>query len=321
MSKKTNRERVYEYKSIIVKLYSEEGRSKSYISRLLEVDRRTLSTIINHEWDLKQAQRRHLTPSNEKFYNKNKQLIAKYLKRGHSYAETAKKLNVTPRYLRTIVEYDEKLHNLVKLNKETRKIEFEKKRLAKIEERVRKSPLDYTEEDLDGEEWVPYRGNPTEYKISNMGRVRSYKKTYDKWALMTPYKNEVVGYNYISLINSKGKSKNIKLSRAVAHHFVEGHSEYRNTVNHINGNKCDDRASNLEWVSQSENNKHSYDYLNREKVRTNQYTTNREKIIYKGKYEFKTVTSLSKFLGKSETQVRRYLKEPERHELEIIYKK
>ena len=109
-----------------------------------------------------------------------------------------------------------------------------------------------------------------------------------------------------------GKRKNLKVNRLVGHAFVDGYSEENNTINHINGNIYDDRAINLEWCSQSENNKHSYTKNNR--------CINRgggpkyEKVIYNKdckEYEFKTVRALAKFLGKSETQTHRLIKTDE----------
>ena len=70
----TNREKIDLLKSTIEFLYTKEGRPKSYIARLLEVDRKVLTGIIN-EWGLIQANTYHLTPSNKKFINKHKQLI------------------------------------------------------------------------------------------------------------------------------------------------------------------------------------------------------------------------------------------------------
>ena len=40
--------------------------------------------------------------------------------------------------------------------------------------------------------------------------------------------------------------------------------------------------------------------------------------IYRGKYEFKTVTAFAKFIGKSETQARRWLDEPHKHEIKFL---
>lgn len=110
----------------------------------------------------------------------------------------------------------------------------------------------------------------------------------------------------------------LKIHRLVAHAFCEGFSEIRNTVNHIDGNKFNNKASNLEWVSQSENNKHAYTALSR--------PVNIGKpidyiISYKDKYQFKTVASFARFIGKSETQARRWIEEsPEKHEIKKIKK-
>ena len=45
----TQREKIFMLKSTIKYLFEKEGRSKSYISRVLEVDRKTLSQIMNNE--------------------------------------------------------------------------------------------------------------------------------------------------------------------------------------------------------------------------------------------------------------------------------
>ena len=43
-----------------------------------------------------------------------------------------------------------------------------------------------------------------------------------------------------------------------------------------------------------------------------------DKIIYKDKYEFKSIAALSRFIGISETQVRRYLETPEKYNIKLI---
>ena len=47
------------------------------------------------------------------------------------------------------------------------------------------------------------------------------------------------------------------IHRLVAIHFCEGYSEEL-VVNHIDGNKNNNKATNLEWVTRSENDKHAY---------------------------------------------------------------
>ena len=74
----TEREKIELLKNTIIKLYCNEGRSKSYISRLLEVDRKTLIKAINEDWKLEKGNVSYLTPSNQKFANKNKNPL-KYL--------------------------------------------------------------------------------------------------------------------------------------------------------------------------------------------------------------------------------------------------
>ena len=120
---------------------------------------------------------------------------------------------------------------------------------------------------------------------------------------------------YVKLYNGT-KIKNLQVARLVGHAFVDGYSEKNNTINHNDGNVANNKASNLTWVSQSDNNLHSYKELNRLKVRCKRY--NFTKILYKNKYEFKTVAAFAKFLNKSETQIRRYLDNPKKYDIKLI---
>ena len=65
------------------------------------------------------------------------------------------------------------------------------------------------------------------------------------------------GYARVSI----GKKK-LLAHRIIADIFIPN-PESKRTVNHINGDKADNRASNLEWATYSENHRHSFDKLGR----------------------------------------------------------
>lgn len=317
---KTQKEKIYANKDTIVNLYSIEGRNKSYISRALNVDRKTLSNIINYEWKLEKADVQHLKEDNEAFYKKHKVVISKKLKEGVTVSSIAKYLNVSENYLRSIIRYDTELQDRVKKNVAVRNSIKHQNKQNQIEELIQQSSLNYNFPDLPGEIWKKVSYNPEKYMVSNMGRVKSYKKTYGRYILMKPVFNKKLNYEYISIVGLSGKPKTFRLHRLVAEHFCLQEDKTKNTVNHIDGDTRNNKASNLEWVTQSENNKHSYDFLNRGNTSLNQYNNPVCKYIYKDQYEFKTVKDLSIHLKKSETQTRRYLKNPEKYGIKIIYK-
>ncbi|MDA8212173.1 MAG: NUMOD4 domain-containing protein [Clostridia bacterium] len=112
------------------------------------------------------------------------------------------------------------------------------------------------------EVWVDIVGHP-HYQVSNLGRVKSRDRTckhkqgghfvsrIKKGRILSPNDN---GKGYLSV--QLGRGKRFYIHRLVAHHFIpnpENHKE----VNHINADKYDNAASNLEWCDRQGNIDHS----------------------------------------------------------------
>ena len=94
------------------------------------------------------------------------------------------------------------------------------------------------------------------YQVSDMGHVRKVnghkllKGTYTSGGYITvkmSCDDQDVKDN-ISTAKSTGWF-NVGVSRLVAKAFVDGYSETRNIVKHLNGDRSDNRAQNLQWIS------------------------------------------------------------------------
>ena len=87
------------------------------------------------------------------------------------------------------------------------------------------------------------------YKICKNGDVISYKK-YEEGKILKP-RNHNHGYLYVGLCKNK-KTKNFSIHRLIALYFIENPNKYE-YVDHINGNRTDNRIENLRWITQSGN--------------------------------------------------------------------
>lgn len=90
-----------------------------------------------------------------------------------------------------------------------------------------------------------------DYQISNLGNVKSLK--YGKERILKQNFNSK--YKFF-LLRKSGNIKMFYLHRLIALHFIPN-TDNKNTVNHINGIKIDNRIENLEWCTQKENVQHA----------------------------------------------------------------
>lgn len=112
------------------------------------------------------------------------------------------------------------------------------------------------------------------YQVSNYGNVRTKDRVIENiegkkiFYKSKDRKPSISEYRMIAL-SKNGYVKMFKISRIVASLFVDGRSEIRKIVNHIDGNKHNDFYKNLEWCSYSENAIHAFDSnLNKRKNKT-----------------------------------------------------
>lgn len=94
------------------------------------------------------------------------------------------------------------------------------------------------------------------YKVSDLGNVVRVHKGSKEDTLRKLHiaRN---GYVYIDLYK-RNKRKKFYVHQLVAKTFLNNELN-KEQVNHIDGNKLNNKLSNLEWATRSENMKHAYD--------------------------------------------------------------
>ena len=126
------------------------------------------------------------------------------------------------------------------------------------------------------EKWKDVGGYEGLYKISNFGRVKG------KHCIKLQQDN---GKGYLMVHLSKnGKSQWHLVHRLVAKAFIEN-TENKPTVNHIDGNRKNNKFNNLEWATYSENNLHSYQCNRKTPVRAKEIYCVETGEVYSSSYE------------------------------------
>lgn len=111
------------------------------------------------------------------------------------------------------------------------------------------------------EVWKPVVGAEDKYMVSNLGNVKSLmRKVISDGHLKTvPEKmlSLCKGTNYLTVRLRSFRGRCELVHRLVAEAFIPN-PQNKPQVNHIDGNKLNNKVNNLEWVTFSGNNKHAF---------------------------------------------------------------
>lgn len=99
------------------------------------------------------------------------------------------------------------------------------------------------------EMWKTIKDFP-DYRISTLGRVKSYKRNRINGSILKPKNN---GYDYLHVdLYNNNKTKRFKIHRLVAEAFIPN-PDNKPYIDHINTIRTDNCTKNLKWVTHKEN--------------------------------------------------------------------
>lgn len=111
--------------------------------------------------------------------------------------------------------------------------------------------------------WKDVPGYEGKYSVSTLGRVKSYDgfRKINHGALQ-PFKGRILNATsnklyHAVMFTENGKLKNVRVHQWVARTFIPNPNNYKE-INHIDGNKKNNKVENLEWCTRQENNLHMY---------------------------------------------------------------
>lgn len=110
--------------------------------------------------------------------------------------------------------------------------------------------------------WKDIKGYEGKYQVSNLGRVKSCARILSKGKRGQRFQKERIlvncynksRYFQVLIYNDKKTPRVVRVHRLVAEAFLEK-AHTTATVDHIDNNKTNNNASNLQWMTISENTK------------------------------------------------------------------
>lgn len=116
---------------------------------------------------------------------------------------------------------------------------------------------DFTTKQLDNEIWKPCPDYEAIYSVSNLGRIRRDKAGAGA-QVGKIIKTTIASTYECAILTKNGTQKHHLVHRLVCRAFHGEPIDGQTDVNHIDSDKLNNTADNLEWTSRSENIRHSF---------------------------------------------------------------
>lgn len=102
--------------------------------------------------------------------------------------------------------------------------------------------------------------NHSDYEVSDMGRVRSWKtprskKMSDEPKILKNKINKKVGYYNVTIYDDEGTLRTHYVHRLVAQTFIPTDDPKHTVVRHLDDNRLNNNLNNLAWGNQKDNAK------------------------------------------------------------------